>query len=63
MYIFVIQKQTNKERRLNEMKEIKRLIYMALDLLEIIETHRNQPLVNRIKGLLYEVLDELRNIK
>lgn len=45
------------------MKEIKRLIYMALDLLAIIETHRNQPLVNRIKGLLYEVLDELRNIK
>jgi len=45
------------------MKEIKRLIYNVLDLLAIIENKRNQPLVNQIKGLLYEVLSELENIE
>ena len=45
------------------MKEIKRLIYHVFDYLAMIETKKNQPLVNRIKGLLYEVLSELKNIE
>lgn len=45
------------------MREIKRLIYQALDYLAIIENETNQPIVNQIKGLLYEVLSELKNIE
>lgn len=44
------------------MKEIKRLILTIFDLLDLIETRKNQPLVNKIRGLLYEVLDELDDV-
>ena len=41
------------------MKELKRLVFRILDLLAMIETPKNQPIVNRIKGLIYEILDTL----
>lgn len=34
-----------------------RLIYRIFDLLALIENRRNQPIVNQIKGLLYQLLD------
>lgn len=39
------------------MREVKRLILRMLNLLELIETPKNQPLANRIRGLIYEILD------
>ncbi len=48
------------ERRCEyEMKQKQRLIFRILDLLAIIETSKNQPIVNRIKGYLFELLDEI----
>lgn len=44
------------------MKEVKRLILVIFNLLDLIETHKNQPLVNRIRGLLYEILDEIDEV-
>lgn len=38
-------------------KRKKRLIYQALNYLELIETETNQPLVNLIRGILYELLE------
>ena len=35
-----------------------RLIYRIFDLLALIENRRNQPIVNQIKGLLYQLLDD-----
>lgn len=35
-----------------------RLIFRILDLLSMIENQKNQPIVNQIKGLLFELLDE-----
>lgn len=35
-----------------------RLIYRIFDLLALIENRRNQPTVNQIKGLLYQLLDD-----
>lgn len=35
----------------------KRLIIQALNYLELIETEDNQPLVNLIRGLLFELLE------
>lgn len=43
------------------MKEMKRLVFRILDLLAMIENKRNQPIVTRIRGLLYEVLDIMDN--
>ena len=43
----------------NEIKELKRLVFRILDLLAMIETPNNQPIVNRIKGLIYEILDTI----
>lgn len=34
-----------------------RLIFRILDLLSLIENKKNQPIVNQIKGLLYELLN------
>lgn len=54
---FALQK-TNKERRCeNEMNRRKWLIYRILDLLALIENDRNQPIVNQIRGLLFELLE------
>lgn len=39
------------------MKELKRLIIRIFDLLALIENNKNQPLVQQIRGLLYEILD------
>lgn len=39
------------------MSEKRRLIIQALNYLEIIETEDNQPIVNLIRGLLYEMLN------
>jgi len=48
----------NKERRCkNEIKRKQWLIFRILDLLAMIENKKNQPIVNQIKGLLYELLD------
>lgn len=44
------------------MKEMKRLVYRILDLLAMIENQRNQPTVNRIKGLIYEILDMIEKV-
>lgn len=41
------------------MKEIKRLIFQILALLELVENRKNQPVIQNIRGLLYEVLDLL----
>lgn len=35
-----------------------RLIYRIFDLLALIENRINQPIVNQIKGLLYQLLDD-----
>ncbi len=35
----------------------KRLIIQSLNYLELIETEDNQPIVNLIRGLLYELLE------
>lgn len=43
------------------MKQKKRLIFRILDYLDLIETPKNQPLVQQIRGLLYELLDEIGN--
>jgi hypothetical protein len=39
------------------MKRKQWLIFRILDLLAMIENKKNQPIVNQIKGLLYELLD------
>ncbi|MDE5784997.1 MAG: hypothetical protein K2H98_00535 [Duncaniella sp.] len=44
------------------MKQMKRLAYRILDLLAMIEDDRNQPIVNRIKGLIYEILDAIEKV-
>lgn len=36
----------------------KRLIFHILDLLAIIETEKNQPIVNQIRGLLFALYEE-----
>lgn len=40
------------------MNRKKWLIFRILDLLDIIETTKNQPVVNQIRGLLYCLLNE-----
>ena len=37
-------------------KEKRRLVFQALTYLDIIETRKNQPVVNLIRGILYELL-------
>lgn len=44
------------------MKEIKRLILTIFQLLELIETKRNQPTVQKIRGLLYEILHQANEV-
>lgn len=44
------------------MRQIKRLAYRILDLVAMIENDRNQPIVNRIKGLIYEILDMIEKV-
>jgi hypothetical protein len=39
------------------MKTKKRLIFRILDLLSLIENKKNQPIVNQIRGLLFELLE------
>lgn len=39
------------------MKEVKRLIFRIFTYLEIIETPKNQPMIQEIRGLIYEILD------
>ena len=41
------------------MREIKRVVFRILDLLAMVENQKNQPIVNRIKGLIYEILDAI----
>ena len=41
----------------NEMTYRKRLIFQIFRLLELIETDKNQPMINQIRGLLYNLLD------
>lgn len=38
------------------MRRKKRLIFRIFDLLAIIETEKNQPIIRQIQGLLYEIL-------
>lgn len=40
------------------MNRKKRLIFRILNLLELIETPKNQPTVNQIRGLLYCLFEE-----
>ncbi len=42
------------------MTEEKRLILRILQMLELIETPKNQPKIREIKGLLYELLDIIK---
>lgn len=44
------------------MGEIKRLVAMIHNLLDLLETKRNQSLVNQIRGLLYEISDLLTKV-
>lgn len=39
------------------MKRKKRLIIRILNLVNLIENENNQPIVNQIRGLLYELLE------
>lgn len=39
------------------MRTLKRLIFRIFDLLALMENKKNQPLVQEIRGLLYEILD------
>lgn len=39
------------------MRRNKRLIFRILRLLDLLENDRNQPIVNQIRGLLYELLN------
>lgn len=41
------------------MTEEKRLILRILQILELIETPQNQPRIREIKGLLYELLENI----
>lgn len=43
------------------MRKKKWLICRTLILLSLIEDTKNQPIVNQIRGLLYELLDEIEN--
>ena len=46
------------ERRCkNEMSYKKQLIYRIFSLLDVIENQTNQPVINQIRGLLYNLLD------
>lgn len=45
------------------MKELKRLAYRILTLLDLMENPKNQPMVNQIKGLIYEILDIISKIE
>lgn len=38
------------------MNRKKWLIYQIFELLELIETRKNQPIIRQIQGLLYEIL-------
>lgn len=40
------------------MKQTKRLVMMIFTLLDTIENQQNQPTVNKIRGLIYELLDQ-----
>jgi hypothetical protein len=55
--IFVVQKSNKKGGVTDDMNKKKRLIYRILDLLAMIENKKNQPIVNQIKGLLFELLN------
>ena len=39
------------------MKEKRWLIFQIFNLLAMLENKKNQPIVNQIKGMLYELLD------
>jgi hypothetical protein len=54
---FVVQKSNKKGGVTDDMNKKKRLIYRILDLLAMIENKKNQPIVNQIKGLLFELLN------
>lgn len=41
------------------MNEKKWLIFRILDLLALIENQENQPIINQIKGYLFELLDRI----
>ena len=41
------------------MREIKRLIFRVFTLLELVKTPKNQPLIQQIRGLLFEILDQI----
>lgn len=43
------------------MNRKKRLIFRILDLLAIIETEKNQPIVNQIRGLVFSLIEEDEN--
>lgn len=43
------------------MKELKRLVSRIFDLLAIVETRRNQPVVRQIQGLLREIISLIEN--
>lgn len=40
------------------MNEKERLIFRVLDLLELIKTKKNQPIINQIRGYLFNFLKE-----
>jgi len=40
------------------MNEKERLIFRVLDLLEIIKTKKNQPIINQIRGYLFNFLKD-----
>lgn len=40
------------------MKNAKRLIFKIFNYLDLIENSKNQPIINQIRGLLYNLLEE-----
>ncbi len=40
------------------MIEVKRLVLRIFDLLALIENKKNQPIIQQIRGLLFEILEE-----
>lgn len=44
------------------MREIRRLVAMVLNLLDLVENDSNQSIVNQIRGLLYEIRELTKEV-
>lgn len=54
----VIINQLTKKGGVYEMTEKERLIFRIIKLLNLIETTENQPIINQIKGYLYNLYED-----